>query len=80
MNQSILATCHRRIDLFVSKLSELFGDDDDGVDKEELLQKVNKKLAAEGSGHFDHQEMEDCLSALSSDGKVMVSDGVVYSF
>mmetsp|Transcript_419 Transcript_419/g.749 ORF Transcript_419/g.749 Transcript_419/m.749 type:complete len:390 (+) Transcript_419:176-1345(+) len=69
-----------RIDLFVSKLSELFGDDDDGVDKDELLEKVNKKLSAEGNGHFDHDEMEDCLAALSSDGKVMVSDGIVYSF
>jgi len=75
-----LACIHRRIDLFVSKLSELFGDDDDGVDKAELLQKVNKKLTAENSAHFDRQEMEDCLSALSSDGKVMVSDGIVYTF
>lgn len=71
---------NRRIDLFVSKLSELFGDDDDGVDKDELLEKVNKKLSREGSGHFDAEEMEDCLAALSSDGKVMVSDGIVYSF
>ena len=70
----------RRVDLFVSNLSELFGDDDDGVEKAVLLDKVNKKLAAGGAMQFGRQEMEDCLSTLISDGKVMVSDGVVYSF
>lgn len=61
-------------------MSELFQYDDDGVDKAELLEKVNKKLSTDSCARFDLQEMEDCLSLLSSEGKIMVSEGVVYYF
>jgi hypothetical protein len=54
----------------MSLLSEAFKTDD-SLDKSEVLNKV--------APLFEKKEVDDCLNVLSHDGRIMISEDVVYA-